>query len=214
MKAIERAALALLAIGAWQVIATPQLLSLLEDRKAGRAAPPSPPEVRAKLALLPASDSPPPALVALEAALDTDARLASAETSWNLLVAQALTEPERERAEQIGDMDAPRTPPPLEAPEADGDVVSLARALLDNYGYVEVDVPTPATQDRWPGIDRRGRARGIKALANERSLEPETAHVILAATLAFLDAQLAKAENSTKIEHLLPVVLGEPPAGS
>lgn len=212
MNAIERAALALVAIGAWQVIATPQLLSMLEDRKAGRAAPPSPPEVRAQLALLPKFDSPPPALVALEAALDADARLASAETTWNLLVAQALTEPERQRAEQLADLAGPRRPPPVEAPEADGDVVFLARALLDNYGYTEVDVPTPGSQDRWPGIDRRGRARGIEALAKERSLDPDTAHLILAATLTFLDAQLAKAANSTKIEHLLAIVMGEQPA--
>lgn len=212
MKAIERAAIALLAVGAWQVIASPELLGMLEDRKAGRAAPPSPTEVRAKLALLPKGEAPPPALVSLEAALDADARLATYEFTWNMLVAQALTEPERARAEQIADMGGPRRPPPVEAPEADGDVVFLARALLDNYGYVEVEVPTPGTQDRWPGVDRRGRARRIEALAKERSLSPETAHVILAATLTFLDAQLAKAANSTKIEHLLAVVMGEQPA--
>ena len=97
------------------------------------------------------------------------------------------------------------------APEADGDVVFLARTLLENYGYEEVSVPTPVSQDRWPGVDRRGRARGIAALALEKSLDPDTAHVVLTATLVFLDAQLKRADNSDDLARLLPIAMGEAP---
>jgi hypothetical protein len=210
MKSLERAAIAMLCLGLWVSVGTPLMRTSIEAQRAGRRSPPQPREVRARLALLPASEDT-TALAPLLRALDRDDELAEAESIWNRTVSAALTDTQRKTALQIADLRTGRRPPPMQAPELDGDVVALAAALLENYGYAEAVVPSAPGFDRWPGADRKTRSRGIEALAKEKALDPEVAHRLLAATLQFLDAQRERAANLDAIQTHMAIAMGEAP---
>ena len=94
MKSLERAAIAMLGLGLWVSVGTPLMRTSIEAQRAGRRSPPQPREVRARLALLPASQDT-TALVPLLRALDRDDELADAESIWNRAVAAALTDDQR-----------------------------------------------------------------------------------------------------------------------
>ena len=211
MKALERAAVAMLCLGVWISVGTPLMHTSIDANRAGRRTPPQPRDVRARLALLPPSQDP-KALAPLLSALDRDDALAEAESIWNRTVSAALTDDQRKKALQIADLRTGRRPPPMQAPELDGDVVALAAALMENYGYAQAVVPSATGFDRWPGADRKTRSRGIEALAKAKALDPETAHRLLAATLQFLDAQRARAANLDEIQARMAVAMGEAPS--
>jgi hypothetical protein len=210
MKSLERAAIAMLCLGLWGSVGTPLMRTSIEAQRAGRRSPPQPREVRARLALLPASEDT-TALAPLLRALDRDDELADAESIWNRAVAAALTDDQRMLAMKTLDWNTGRRPPPMQAPELDGDVVAVASALLENYGYADSIVPSAPGFDHWPGADRKTRSRGIEALAKAKALDPEVAHLLLAATLKFLDAQRERAANLDAIQTYMAVAMGEAP---
>lgn len=211
----ERALIAAAAVVLWGVVGRPMALGAMEGARVQQARAPAGWEVRQRLARLPATAAPDATLRALLARVAYDAALEDEDQLWSRRVARLLSDDERARAASLVVRDRPTSPPPPEAPFVDGDIVALARTLLDVYGYVETPVP-PATEiDRWPGVDRQSRARGIEALAREHGLAPETAHAILAATIAFLDAQTVRGQNEQAMEPLLDAVsaAGAPAGG-
>lgn len=209
MSAVVRLAIGLAAMTLWIRLGGPAAIGLLEQGRAGRAGPPVVRDVRARLALLPHAAGATPAVGLLHAALQRDDELQHAEGEWNRIVAAALSEEQRTLARSLADLDAPTPPPPFEAPSADGDLVLLVETLMATYGYAELPPPVAPSQDRWPGADRRTRARGVLALTRRRDLDDGTAHVILAASLTFLNAQLDRSSNLATIADLLPIAMGE-----
>lgn len=208
----ERALIAAAGLAVWAAFVQPAVLEGMQGVRVQQARAPSGWEVRARLAELPRTDAPDATLQALMVAVTYDASLEDEDQIWSRQVAGLLTGPERARAVTLAARDFPRRAPPPEAPDVDGDVVALARTLLDTYGYVELPVAEPPAIDSWPGVDRQTRARGIEALAREHALSPEAAHALLAATLAFLDAQIERGRNERVMQPLLAVVMGEAPA--
>ncbi len=211
MRPLDRALTAALVIGLWLGGLTPWVLEVLDGQRAGRASPQGPGDVRKRLSLLPSDAGETPAVARLHAALARDEELMRIESDWNRAVAGLLTDPQRAQAVALADLRSPTPPPPFEAPEADGDVVAVARAIIERYGYDEREPPKTPAKDRWPGADRRTRARGLVALVRGPGLEAEVAHNLLAVTLSFLDAQLQRADNMAMIQTLLPVAMGEAP---
>lgn len=206
---VARVWMAMVALGAWFTIATPLALHGLKAHKQGRATPPTAAEVRARLALLPADARRTPTVARLEAVLAADPAFADAEFTWNHVVAGTLTEAERTQGLALADLTSPTPPPPTEAPEADADLVSVARAILEVYGYDEAPDAEVPQLDPWPGTDRRTRARAVVALVRGPGIDPRAARTILHATLTLLRAQLDRAENMHTMEELLPIAMGQ-----
>lgn len=208
----ERALLAAAAVALWGGLGRPMALGTMQGARVQQARAPSGWEVRHRLTELPAADVPDAPLRALLARVAYDAALEDEDQLWSRRVARLLSDDERERAAALADRRRPTSPPPPEAPDVDGDVVALARTLLDVYGYVETPLPLASEIDRWAGVDRQTRARGIEALARAHALTPETAHGILSATIAFLDAQRVRGQNERAMGALLDAVTVAPTA--
>ncbi len=193
----------------WVQGLTPWTVHAISEHRADRAVPPSPADVAESLDLLPSSVKDSPAVMAVRATLQRDRAFVSAEGNWNRLVGAELNDKERQLALQLADMRAPTVPPPSECREADGDVVALAQALLDGYGYVDLPVADAPSKDVWAGADRRTRARGLTALVRQHELDPDSAHAILVATLYFLDQTVERSDNLKLMGDRLKVAMGE-----
>ena len=209
MRPPQRALLGICLLIGWAVFVVPWLGARIREGRATRAAPPAPMEVEARLALLPAAELAAAPVQQLQPILARAQVLAEAEGEWSRIMASALTQAERQRAVEIADLESPTVPPPFEAPEVDADVIALARVLLDRYGFVDGPAPVAPGQDLWPGADRRARTRGIHALAVRKELSEDAAHVILIATLAFLDQQVERAHTLEQMGKLFSVAMGE-----
>ncbi len=198
------------ALGAlWAVYISPAVATRIEGARTTRAQPLRTDVVRRKIGMLPEPMRRQTVVRDLSLALDLDAALAKKEQVWNGIVAAQLTDPERARATAGARLDKPSPPPPAESPSSDGDILALARALLERYGWVPTTLPLPPELDPWQGADRRTRARGILSLVNGDGIAPDRAQVILAATLDFLDNGARRSANHEKIRALVRVSMGE-----
>lgn len=137
-----------------------------------------------------------------EALAEADAAAAT-EQRWNLLVAEILSEAQRQRALAL-EPGVQQVKPEGEVRFVEPELPALAEALMAAHGVGEAEVPALPLADPWPGVDRRRRARGLLGLVAAGELEEAQAHALLAVTLEAMGEQTERARVEAAIAASVP----------